>query len=97
MSEPRELDFVPLTRAARHLVVKPKAGLRFRRQEHADQITVFMDSDIPGDPVSRKSTTGLAAQIGDHTEKSGHTVQSLTALSVGEAEFYAVEVKLDYP
>ena len=30
------------------------------------------------------------AQIGNHTVKSGSTLQSLTALSVGEAEFYAV-------
>ena len=32
----------------------------------------------------------LVAQIGNHTVKSGSTLQSLTALSVGEAEFYAV-------
>ena len=49
-----------------------------------------MDSDFAGDPVSRKSTTGSVAQIGNHTVKSGSTLQSLTALSVGEAEFYAV-------
>ena len=49
-----------------------------------------MDSDFAGDPVSKKSTTGLVAQIGNHTVKSGLTLQSLTALSVGEAEFYAV-------
>ena len=30
------------------------------------------------------------AQIGNHAVKSGSTLQSLTALSVGEAEFYAV-------
>ena len=41
-------------------------------------------------PVSRKSTTGLVAQIGNLTVKSGSTLQSLTALSVGEAEFYTV-------
>ena len=49
-----------------------------------------MDSDFAGDPVSRKSATGLVAQIGNHSVKSGSTLQSLTALSVGEAEFYAV-------
>ena len=49
-----------------------------------------MDCDFAGDPVSRTSTTGLAAKIGNHTEKSGSSLQSLTALSVGEAEFYAV-------
>ena len=49
-----------------------------------------MDSDFAGDPVSRKSTTGLVAQIGNHTVKSGSTLQSFTALSVGETEFYVV-------
>ena len=85
--EPHEFDFIPLKRAARHLVGKPKAALRFRRQKHVDKVTVFVDSDFAGE---RKSTTGLTAQIGNHTVKSGSTLQSLTALSVGEAEFYAV-------
>ena len=88
MSEPREFDFVPLKRAARYLVGKPKAALRFRRQ-HVDKITVFVHSDFAGYPVSRKSTTGLVAQIGNHTVKSGSTLRSLTVLNVGDAEFYA--------
>ena len=88
-SEPREFDFVPLKRAALYVVWKPKAAPRFRRQKHVDKITVFVDSDFAGDPVSRKSTTGPVAQIGNHTVKSGSTLQSLTALSVGEAESYA--------
>ena len=79
MSELREFDFDPLKRAARYLVGKPKAALRFRRQKHVDKITVFVDSDFAGDPVSRKSTTGLVAQIGNLTVKSGSTLQSLTA------------------
>ena len=89
MSEPREFDFVLLKRAARYLVGTSKSALRFRRQEHVDKITVFVDSDFAGDPVSMKSTTGLVAQIGNHAVKSGSTPQNLTALSVGEAEFYA--------
>ena len=81
MSEPREFDFVPLKRGERYLVGKPKAALSYRRQTHVDKITVFVESDFAGDPVSRKSTTGLVAQIGNHTVKSGSTLQSLTALS----------------
>ena len=69
---------------------KPKAALRYRRQNNVDKITVFVDSDFVGDPVSRKRTKGFVAQIGNHTVKSGSTLQSLTALSDGEAEFYAV-------
>ena len=53
--------------------------------------SVFVDIDFAGDPVSRKSTTGLVDQIGNHTVKSGSTFSELDSiLSVGEAEFYAV-------
>ena len=69
---------------------KRKAAGRCRRQEPVDEITVFVDSDFAGDPVSRKNTTGLEAQIGNQIVKPGSTLQSLTALSVGEAELYAV-------
>ena len=79
MSDLREFDSIPLQRAARNLVEKPKAALRFRRQKYVDKIAVFVDSDVAGDPVSRKSTTGLVAQIGNHIVKSGSTLQSLTA------------------
>ena len=90
MSEPHEFDFFQLKRAARYLVGKPKAALRYRRQKHVDKITVFVDCDFAGHPVSRKSTTGMVAQKGNHTVKSGSTLQSLRTLSVGEAEFYAL-------
>ena len=61
-----------------------------KTREHVDNITVFVDSDLASDVVSRKGTTGLVAQIGNHTVKFGSTLQSLAALSVEEAEFYAV-------
>ena len=63
MSEPREFDFIPLKRAARYLLRKYIAALRFRRQKHVDKITVFVDSDFAGDPVSRKSTAELGKQV----------------------------------
>ena len=37
MDEACEFDFIPLQRAARYLVGKPKAALRCRRQEHIDK------------------------------------------------------------
>ena len=40
--------------------------------------------------MSRKSTSGVIARVGGHTLKSSSTLQSLTALSVGEAEFLAL-------
>ena len=58
MGEPREFDINPLKRAARYLVGITKAALRFR-QEHVDKITVIVDSDFAGDPVSRKKHCGI--------------------------------------
>ena len=49
-----------------------------------------MDSDFAGDTILRKSATGLVAQIGNHTVKSGSALQGLTASRVGEAELDAV-------
>ena len=59
-------------------------------QKEFRRIEVYVDSDYAGDPISRKSTTGLVAMLGGHEVKGSSTLQSLTALSVGEAEFYAV-------
>ena len=42
MSELRELDLVPLKRVARYLVGKPKAALRFRRQQFVGAPLFFL-------------------------------------------------------
>ena len=55
------------------------------------KITVFVDNDFAGDRVSRKSTTGLVAQIGNHTEKSGSTLQSLTTNYIHTRYFWIQE------
>ena len=59
MSEPRELDFIPLKRAVRYLVGKPKAALRYRRRKHVDRITVFVDSDFCWRPSLEKEHDGI--------------------------------------
>ena len=76
MSEPCEFDFFPLKRAAPHSVGKPKASL-------AQRLCWRPSFEEEHDRV-------LVAQIGNNFVKSGSTLQSLTALSVREAEFYAV-------
>ena len=62
MSAPREFDLIQLQRVGRNLVGKLRAAIRFRRQEHIKNITKYVDSDLAGDPVSRKSTTGHVAR-----------------------------------
>ena len=43
MNELREFIFFPLKRAARYLVGKPRAALRFRSEEYVETNTVFVD------------------------------------------------------
>ena len=64
---------------------EPIVAIRFRRQEDVDKFTVFVDSDFAGEPVSRKSTTGLVAQIAAHTVESGSTLQSANSAERGRS------------
>ena len=45
---------------------------------------------LPRTELCEAKVGRFVAQIGNHSVKSGSTLQSLTAFSVGEAEFYAV-------
>ena len=47
------------------------------------------DSDHAGDPVSRKSTSGLVLMYGEHCLKTSSTVQGPIGLSSGESEYYS--------
>ena len=76
--EPRELDFIPLNRAARSLVGKPNAALRFQRHQHVEKSQPSWTAKTLAIQSREKSTTRLVAQIGIHTVKSGSTLQSLT-------------------
>ena len=50
---------------------------------------VETDSDWAQCPLTRKSTSGLLAALGDHCIKTQSTLQSLITLSVAEPEYYA--------
>ena len=71
MSEPREFDFVPLKTCSAISGGKAQSGAEISKTENMlDKITSSSwDSDFAGDPVSKKSTTGLVAQINNHTVK----------------------------
>ena len=59
MSEPREFDYVQLKRAARYLVGKPKAALRFRRQKLVDKITVSRGQRLCWRPSLEEEYDGI--------------------------------------
>ena len=90
MKAPTFEDLVPLKWLARCLVGRPRARLRYRRQNMPKRGRVFVDSDYAADLITRKSTTGLVAMVGLHQLKCPSNLQSLIALSVGESEYYAI-------
>ncbi len=89
MVAPTDFDMTELKRLARFVKKFPRAVLLFRRQRLAKFLDAWSDSDNAGDAVTRRSTTGLVLQIGEHTIRTAAHLQSLIGLSSGEAEFYA--------
>jgi hypothetical protein len=90
MAEPRFRDVEALKRLARYLVGKPRMITNFKRQEEHNGIVGWSDSDWAGCAETRKSTSGGLLCLGKHTVKCWSVIQSVLALSSGEAEFYAL-------
>ena len=53
-------------------------------------LQVHVDSDWAGDLLGRKSTTGVIVRRGKHLWRHKSGLQTLVALSSGEAEYYAL-------
>ena len=64
--------------------------IKFAKQVGVYSINTYGDSDFAGEADTRKSTSGGMMCIGDHMIKSWSTTQSVSALSTGEAELYAI-------
>ena len=90
MKEPTVPDWVNMKRVARYLSAKPRAFVRYRRQDFPTKLVGYGDSDWASCPVTRKSTSGLVFFLGGHCVKTSSNLQSIVTLSVGEAEFYAL-------
>ena len=62
----------------------------FRWQSATRDLHTYTDSDWAGDKISRKSTSGGVAMLGNHCIKAWSTNQQVIALSSGEAEYYGL-------
>ena len=58
--------------------------------DEARALSVYTDSDWAGDPVGRKSTTGMVVCRGSHCLRHSSTTQTVIGLSSAESEFYAL-------
>ena len=94
-SKPRARHWSKLKRLGRYLIMYPRVVWRFVDDSHRgtmdrDHIDVFTDSDWAGDKTSRRSTSGGMAVLAGGVVKSWSSTQGTVAMSVGEAEYYAL-------
>ena len=88
MKEPRSGHMRELKRLGRYLVKNRRCVLTYARQT-SDATLVHVGSDWAGDLLGRKSTTGVIVRRGKHLLRHMSHLQTLVALSSGEAEYYA--------
>ena len=74
----------------RYLVKNKRCVLTYARQTSDETLQVHVDSDWAGDLLGRKSTTGVIVRRGKHLLRHMSCLQTLVALSSGEAEYYAL-------
>ena len=64
--------------------------MTYARQTSEATLQVHVDSDWAGDLLGRKSATGVIVRRGKHMLRHMSCLQTLVALSSGEAEYYAL-------
>ena len=60
------------------------------KEEHTDELTVFVDTDFAGCTRTRRSTSGGVLMMGNHVLKHYSSTQPTVALSSGEAELVGI-------
>ena len=90
MIEPRSGHMQELTRLGGYLVKNRRCVLTYVRQTSDATLQVLVDSDWAGDLLGRKSTTSVIVSRGKHLLRHMSCLQTLVALSNGEAEYCAL-------
>ena len=90
MACPRQSDWALVKKFGRYLKQHPRQVLRFEWQDAPDKIDVYVDTDYAGCRRTRKSTSGGIVLHGKHMIKGWASIQTVVALSSGEAEYYGV-------
>ena len=90
MSSPRECDWEDVYKIARYLKGTSRLKHRFAVSGATNRVDVYGDSDWAGDPITRKSTSGVVIYYSDNSVKTYSRNQKTLAMSSGEAELYAI-------
>ncbi len=89
MAKPTAHSWKSLKRLCRYLAGSPRLVYVYRKQK-VDCVDIYTDTNWAGCPKTRKSTSGGAVLLGQHTIKHWSSTQTSVALSSGEAEFNGV-------
>ena len=89
MSSPSIRDMEKLRRVTKYLRGRPCSEVIYEFQDPVDKLTAFSDSDWANDVRTRRSHSGVAIMRGKHLLGHWTKIQSVIALSSGEAELYA--------
>lgn len=90
MSAPTAGLWEKLKRWGQYLLGKLRVVLHYGRQHDCTYLDSRVDANFAGCKSTRKSINGGALTMGRNRLKNWDTTQAVTALSSGEAEFYAV-------
>lgn len=89
MSSPTETSAGALKRMGRYLLDHKRPVYTYPWQE-ASGIDVYSDTDWPGGPRTRRSTSGGCVMFGKHAIRTWSSTQPSVTFSSGEAEFYGL-------
>ena len=81
------VDIAEAVKCLTRYMKEPRSG-HMQVQTSEATLQVHVDSDWAGDLLGRKSTTGVTARRGKHLLRNMSCLQTLVALSSGEAEYY---------
>ena len=90
MKEPRSGHMQELKRLGRYQVKNKRCVLTYARQTSDVTLQVHVESDWARDLLGRKSMTGVIVRRGKRLLRHMSCLQTLVALSIGEAEYYAL-------
>ena len=90
MKEPRSAVVQELKRLDRYLVKNRRRVLTYARQTSEVTLHVHVYSDWASDLLGRRSTTGVIVRRRKNVLRHMSCLQTLVALSNGEAEYYAL-------
>ena len=89
MSAPSETSEAALKRLGRFILGHKRVVYSYAFQR-ADGIGMYSDTDWPGCPRTRRSTSGGCIMVGTHCIRTLSSTQPSVTLSSGEAEFYGL-------